>query len=78
MKPLTATLDSFEDNQAVLVFADGQRLLVPKEQLVGFSEGDIVSLSFMNDIESREYREKVLKGILNEVISHPETDNQDS
>ncbi len=72
MKPLTATLDSFEGDIAVLIFDDGQRLTVPKQNLPGFSEGDVISVSFLNDIDSQAQREKVLKGILNEVITTTE------
>ena len=79
MKLLTATLASFEDNKAILQFEDGQKLLVDKINLPGFSQGDTISLSFYNDIDSKEQRQKILKAILNEIIEHnpDQTDEKD-
>ena len=68
MNFLKATIDNFEGGKAVLKFADGQTLLVPIDKLIGFSEGDEVFINFYNDIESKEQRQKILKGILNEII----------
>ena len=75
---LKATIDNFEGDKAVLKFADGQTLLVPIDKLIGFSEGDEVFINFYNDIESKEQRQKILKGILNEIIDQDaEEDNQE-
>ena len=78
MNFLKATIDNFEGDKAVLKFADGQTLLVPIDKLIGFSEGDEVFINFYNDIESKEQRQKILKGILNEIIDQDaEEDNQE-
>lgn len=78
MEFLKAIIDNFEGDKAVLKFEDGQTLLVPLDKLIGFSEGDEVFINFYNDIESKEQRQKILKGILNEIIEQKteETDRE--
>lgn len=78
MEFLKATITSIEKEEAILKFSDGQTLKVPTENLKGFLVGDTVSLNFYNDIDSKEQRQKILKGILNEIISQDseKTDNQ--
>lgn len=68
MKLLPAQLTGFEKDKAVLVFADGQKLLVEKNFLPGFKVGETISLNFFNELESKEQRQKILKAILNEII----------
>ncbi len=70
MKILQTTLDSFEDDKALLVFDDGQKLRVPKDMLPGFVAGDIVSLTLSTNDDAEKQREKMLKGILNEIIDN--------
>lgn len=77
MNFLKATIDNFEGKKAVLKFADGQTLLVPMDKLIGFSEGDEVFINFYNDIESKEQRQKILKGILNEIIGQDVKENSE-
>lgn len=73
MEFLTATLDRFEDGKAVLILDDGQKIAVDKKYLIGFRPGEVVNFNFLNDIESKERRIKVLKSILNEVIDQRES-----
>ena len=68
MKILQTTLNSFEDGKALLVFDDGQKLRVSKDMLPGFVTGDIVSLALMTNEDAKEQHNKMLKGILNEII----------
>lgn len=77
MKLLTATLDRFEEDDAVLVLDDGQQLRVNKDYIIGFSEGDTVTLNFFNDADAQGQREKILKGILNEVITQQGSQERD-
>ncbi len=68
MKILQATLEAFEDDKALLIFEDKQKLRVPKDMLPGFVVGDIVSLTLMVNGDAKEQHNKMLKGILNEII----------
>ncbi len=68
MKNLQATLETFEDNEALLIFEDKQKLRIPKDMLPGFVAGDIINLSLMVNEDAKEQHNKMLKGILNEII----------
>jgi len=68
MKILQATLETFEDDNALLVFEDKQKLRVPKNMIPGFVPGDIINLSLMVADEAKEQNQKMLKGIINEII----------
>jgi len=75
MEFIKAVIDKFLEDKARLKFDDGQTLLVPLNKLIGFSEGDEVFINFYNDIESKEQRQKILKGILNEIIDQDQAEN---
>ncbi|MGB0757543.1 MAG: DUF3006 family protein [Patescibacteria group bacterium] len=68
MKVLNATLDHFEEDRAVLLFEDGQKLRIAKSMVPGFVQGDIISLTISSEENAEENREKLLKGILNDII----------
>jgi len=68
MKNLQATLESFEGNKALLVFEDKQKLRIPKDMLPGFVTGDIINLTLATNEVAKEQHDKMLKGILNEII----------
>lgn len=74
MKPLSAILDHFEGDQAILKI-DDQELRVHKDHVVGFSKNDVVTIHLMSDTEGKKHRTNVLKQILNEVITK---DNQNN
>jgi len=67
---LTAILDRYEADQAVLKFDDGQVLNVDKNLLFSdYKEGDIIILFFSKDKNLQIARENLAKNILDKLLS---------
>lgn len=66
---LTAILDRYENDQAVLKFNDGQSLNVNKDLLFSnYKEGDLVILFFSKDKDLQIARENLAKNILDTLL----------
>ena len=69
MVKLRATIDRFEEQKAVLVFADGQQLIVARDILPqGLKEGDAVCLDFIYDRQATEQKKDEAKNILENIL----------
>ena len=67
--PLTAVIDRFEEDRAVLRFQDGQELTIPKDRLTGsMNESSSVRVYVMDDAIDQKRREDLAKSILNELL----------
>jgi len=75
MAKLKAVIDRFEDNKAVLVLEDGQKLIINKELLSADSkESDVVYLGFSKDEQETIKQQKLAKNILQEILKKPENE----
>ncbi len=66
----TATLDRKEGRNAVLIFTDGQELVVPLHYLARQAkEGDIIHLNFMTDHEAKAEKADLARHLLEEILN---------
>ncbi len=66
---IIATLDRFENGQAVLVLKDGSQVIWPRPQLpADAKEGDILYLQIKTEPEATKAKQKQAKDILNELL----------
>lgn len=71
MERITATVDRFERGRVVLVFEDGQSLILPKRKLPSrIKEGSVLHLEFFRDEDMEERRENIARLLLEEIL-HP-------
>ncbi|HDQ23135.1 MAG TPA: DUF3006 domain-containing protein [Candidatus Uhrbacteria bacterium] len=64
-----AIIDRFEEQKAVLVFADSQQLIVERDVLPpGSKEGDVVYLDFVYDHQATDQKEDEAKNILEKIL----------
>ena len=71
MSELTATIDRIEEDKAILVFDDGQKLIIPINKLpANSSAGKILEINLnANENETNE-KERLAKDVLNEILSN--------
>jgi hypothetical protein len=66
------TLDRFEGNKAVLITANGQQIIWPKDQLpAGLPDGSILIFALFKEKEREKKDKQTAKDILNEIINQP-------
>jgi len=66
---IEATVDRWEGDFVVLRTSDGQELLWPGDHMpTEISEGSVVRLALLTDLESTEDRRELAKNILNEIF----------
>lgn len=69
MSQLQATIDRFEGDKAVLLFADGQQLIIDKNDLVeDIKEGDIVYLKISLDRTETNTKQVQANELLKEIL----------
>ncbi len=69
MDKLKATIDRFEDQKAVLIFPDGQELIIDRDQLgSNLKAGDVIHINFIYDQKETQAQENLAKNILQEIL----------
>ncbi|NQT50333.1 DUF3006 domain-containing protein [Candidatus Kuenenbacteria bacterium] len=67
---LKATIDRIEEDKAVLIFDDGQKLIVPINKLPANSTaGKVLELNLIANEDVTEEKENLAKDVLNEILS---------
>jgi len=68
-KNIQATIDRIEEDKAVLVFEDGQKLFVPINALPENSlAGRTLDISLLPNSSKTESRESLARDVLNEIL----------
>lgn len=66
---LVATLDRYENDKAVLIFDNNQKLIISKELIFGdFKEGDTLIFFLTKDKNLQLARENFAKDVLNTLL----------
>ena len=69
MPQIQATIDRFEGDKAVLIFADGQQLIIDKKDLAQeIKEGDIVYLKISPEATETDAKQAQAKDLLQEIL----------
>lgn len=69
MSKLSATIDRLEGEQVVLIFNNGQQLVIPKADLPpGVVEGQVIYFSLSLDQAQTDTQENLAKSILKEIL----------
>ncbi|HEY1074530.1 MAG TPA: DUF3006 domain-containing protein [Patescibacteria group bacterium] len=69
MHSLTATIDRFERGRAVLVFDDGQELILPKRKLPGkIQEGSVLFCEIYPAEDAEIRKENIARYLLKEIL----------
>jgi len=67
---LSAVLDRFEGDKAVIRFDDGQTLILPKNDLFNqYKEGDALYFLVSPDSDLTSAREKLAQALLNDLLN---------
>lgn len=68
-----ATIDRFENENAILIADDKKSIIIPKDKLPKNSkEGSILKILVYNDIEAGDEKKELAKNILNELLDAEE------
>lgn len=69
MPHLSATIDRFEGEQAVLIFSDGQQLIISRADLPGSAaEGQVIYLHLTLDQAQTAIQDNLAKSLLKEIL----------
>jgi hypothetical protein len=67
---ITAVLDRFEGDKAVIRFDDGQTLFFPKTELFNqYKEGDALYFLLAPDVDLTVSREKLAAALINDLLN---------
>jgi len=67
---INLTIDRFEEEKAVLISDEGEKIIWPKSKLPkDTKEGDILTFAIRSDEEEKEEKKKMAKEILNEILN---------
>ena len=70
MAQIKATIDRFEGDKAVIIFDDGQELIIEKKQLdFQANEGEVIYLTLSLSQEETKNQESKAKEILKEILN---------
>ncbi len=69
MDSLKATVDRVEEDKAVLILEDGQKLIIPLKYLAdNIKESDVVYLNISLNPAETEFKQKQAKDLLQEIL----------
>ena len=73
MAVINGTIDRFEDEQAVVITSDGQKIILPKKLLGPRArEGQALKLAIVEDGARTEASAEIAKHLLNEILKGSE------
>ena len=69
-KRLKAVLDRFEGETAIIIFADNQKINIPKDFLgKDVKEGSAINITFSSDLDEETNKRELARSLLNEILN---------